>query len=313
MNSLNLACSGARTYTQTGGDFKPGIDFHNSAAGKGQALMLQEFAAGNDVDAVVLLIGANNYGFADIVTQCVLNWMTSPWWWKNDCNDDSSIRNRFTSSAVAARTAEVRGAIDNVVAAMDNAGQQRDSYTLIVQTYWSPVPRGSEIRYSERGWSRQSIGGCGIWNRDADWANDVAVVSMNRSLTDAAASARAVYGGSGLDIEVLDMRHALDGHRLCERGVGLLEEVGVANWTVLPAAPDRTEWVSQVRTVTTLFGPYQLQEDIHSSYWGQLAMRNCLRQAYGAGGDAVSGGACTPAPGGGVNGRSEPNMVLTPG
>ena len=101
------------------------------------------------------------------------------------------------------------------------------------------------------------------------------------------------------------MSAALNGHRLCERGVGLLEEVG-------PHALDaagrvrRTEWVSQIRTVTTIFGPYQLQEGIHSSYWGQLAMRNCLRQAYNGG--AVRGGRCTST--GGVNGSGEPNMVL---
>ena len=41
-------------------------------------------------------------------------------------------------------------------------------------------------------------------------------------------------------------------------------------------AVDRTEWVAQIRTVTTLVRPYQLQEASHASYWGQLAMRNCL-------------------------------------
>ena len=101
------------------------------------------------------------------------------------------------------------------------------------------------------------------------------------------------------------MSAALNGHRLCEKGVGLLEEVGLTRWTQAGAA-DRTEWVSQVRTVTTIVGPYQLQEGIHSSYWGQLAMRNCLRQAYNGG--AVRGGRCTST--GGVNAYHEPNMVL---
>ena len=41
-------------------------------------------------------------GFRDIVVQCVLNWATSPSWWKNYCHDDSSIRNRFTPAAVEA-------------------------------------------------------------------------------------------------------------------------------------------------------------------------------------------------------------------
>ena len=108
-NSLNLACSGARTYTQAGSPFKPGLDFYNGAGGKGQALMLQEFAATHNVKAVTVLIGANNFGFADIVQQCVTNWLTSPSWWKNYCYDDSSISSRFTASAVAARTNEVAG------------------------------------------------------------------------------------------------------------------------------------------------------------------------------------------------------------
>ena len=41
--SANLACSGARTYTQTGSSFKPGVDFYDNGAGlQGQAKMLQE-------------------------------------------------------------------------------------------------------------------------------------------------------------------------------------------------------------------------------------------------------------------------------
>ena len=105
---------------------------------------------------------------------------------------------------------------------------------------------------------------------------------------------------------ILDDQNALVGRRLCENTVGLLEEKGVANWTV-PGAADKTEWVSQVRTTSTLFGPYQLQEDAHPSYWGQLALRNCLRQAYNGG--AVRGGTCTIASTG-LNGFGEPQMSL---
>ena len=297
--SLNLACSGARTYTQTGGDFKPGLDWYDGAAGQSQVVQLQAFAAGNDVDAVTILIGANNFGFADIVQRCVTNWLTSPSWWKNYCYDDSSVKRRFTSSAVSARTAEVADAITNVAQAMANAGYASDEYTLIVQTYWSPIPHGSDIRYSERGWTRQSVGGCGVWNRDANWANDTAVTKMNQALTDGAAQ-------TGLtNIVILDMSRSLNGHRLCEKGVGLLEEQGLSSWTQ-PGAADQTEWVSQIRTITTIFGPYQLQEGIHSSYWGQRAMRNCLRQAYNGG--EVRGGTCTST--GGVNAGGEPNMIL---
>jgi hypothetical protein len=299
-NSLNLACSGARTYTQTGSNFKPGLDFFNGPAGKGQALMLQEFAATNNVEAVAVLIGANNFGFADIVQQCVTNWLTSPSWWKNYCHDDSSISSRFTAGAVAARTSEVAGAILNVAAAMTNAGYTTNDYDIIVQTYSSPIPRGAQFRYGESGWTRQSVGGCGVWNRDADWANTTAVVKMNQALTQGAAQ-------TGLpNIVVLDAVAALDGRRLCEAGVGLLEEKGVATWQS-SGAVDKTEWVSQIRTVTTIFGPYQLQEGIHPSYWGELALRSCLRLAYN-GGD-VRGGRCVRQANGLAGG--EPIMQLT--
>ncbi|MGH9184580.1 MAG: hypothetical protein ACRD0U_02010 [Acidimicrobiales bacterium] len=99
VNSLNLACSGARTSTQTPGegDFKPGLDFFDDGQGrKGQALMLQQFAATHNVNAVVVLIGANNYGFADILETCVLNWIFSPSWWPNYCRDDSDVLAYFT-------------------------------------------------------------------------------------------------------------------------------------------------------------------------------------------------------------------------
>ncbi len=300
VNSLNLACSGARTFTQTGGDFKPGLDWYDGPAGKSQVVQLRDFARTNNVEAVTVLIGANNFGFADIVQRCVTNWLTSPSWWKNYCHDDSSISSRFTTSAVEARTNEVAGAIANVAAAMDQAGYQRADWKLIIQTYWSPIPTGSGIRYAESGWTRQNVGGCGIWNRDADWANNTAVVRMNQALTNGAARS----GVTGY--VVLDMSAALNGHRLCERGVGLLEERGLTHWTQ-PGASDNTEWVSQIRTVTTIFGPYKLQEGLHSSYWGQLAMRNCLRQAYNNG--AVRGGRCTNTTG--LNTFGEPNMVLS--
>jgi len=297
--SVNLACSGARTSTRTGDSFKPGIDFYSDASGRqGQALALQEYAKTRNVRAVVLLIGANNYGFADIVQACVTNWLTSPSWWKNYCYDDSGISSRFTPARVATETANVRGAIVNVRTAMANAGYGDGMYKILAQTYTSPIPRASGFRYGETGWTRQNIGGCGVWNRDADWAQDKVVRTFNDTVMAAAAGFP--------NVEVLDAETAFNGRRLCEGTVGLLEERGVANWTS-PGASDATEWVSQIRTVTTIFGPYQLQEAGHPSYWGQLALRNCVRQAFNAG--APRGGKCTRGANG-LTSHGEPNMTL---
>ena len=304
--SANLACSGARTYTTgtaSGEDFKPGVDFYSDAQGrKGQALVLQEYAATHNVKAVVVMIGANNYGFAEIVQRCITNWLTSPSWWKNYCSDDSDMTAKVTSTRIATETANVRGALQRVAQAMTNAGYSASQYKILGQTYWSPLPRGSGIRYSESGWDRQNIGGCGTWNRDADWANDTVVTTLGNTMKNAVST-------SGLtNTAVIDMATALNGRRLCENTVGLLEEKGIANWTS-PGAVDNTEWVAQVRTVSTVFGPYQVQESMHASYWGQKAMRNCLRLAYNGG--TPIGGRCVRASNG-LNAQGEPNMALVP-
>jgi hypothetical protein len=301
--SANFACSGARTSTGgtgSGEDFKPGIDFYTGPKGVGQALALQEYAKTHNVKTVVVMIGANNYGFAAIVERCVTNWVTSPSWWKNYCSDDSDMTSRFTATRQATETANVRGALQRVAQAMTTAGYSSSQYTILAQTYWSPLPRGPEIRYPESGWTRQSVGGCGAWNRDLNWANDTVVVAMNSTTKNAAAT-------SGLpNVKVLDLQNALDGRRLCENTVGLLEEVGLGSWQD-PGAVDRTEWVAQIRTVTTLIPPYQLQEASHASYWGQKAMRNCLRLAYN-GGNTI-GGRCVRSANG-LNAQGEPNMAL---
>ena len=69
------------------------------------------------------------------------------------------------------------------------------------------------------------------------------------------------------NLVTLDLQNALDGRRLCENGVGLLEETGTSTWQS-PGAVDRSEWVSQIRTATTIVGPYQLQEGSHAELLG---------------------------------------------
>jgi hypothetical protein len=301
VGSANIACSGARTYTQTpgSGDFKPGLDFYSDANGrKGQARMLQEFATTHNVKAVTVLIGANNFGFADIVQTCLIDFLTSPSWWPNYCNDDSNVASQFTSSNVTAQTTNVKNALLNVRQAMLNAGYADSSYKIIVQTYSSPIPMSSGFRYSQSGFTRQTTGGCGFWNADANWANNTAVTKINQAVTNGAAA-------TGLtNIKYLYATSALNGRRLCENTVGLLEERGISTWQSSGAA-DNTEWVSQVRTATTIFGPYQLQEGIHPNYWGQKALRNCLRRAYN-GGNPITG-TCTRGANG-LNAYGEPNM-----
>ena len=302
VSGLNLACSGARTATSDGSNFKPGLDFFDDGAGRqGQATMLQGFAATHNVKMVVVSIGGNDFNFADIVTTCVADFLYSPSWAKDYCNDDSSVTANFTSANVASVRARITGAFRNVQTAMRNAGYSDTSWTLLVQTYPSPIPRSTGFRYSQSGYTRQSTGGCGFWNADADWANDYALPTINNAVTGAVTD-------SGLpNAQVLDLASAFNGRRLCENTVGLYEERGLASWTS-PGAVDQTEWINQIRTVSTCCSnsPYYIQESLHPNYWAQLATRSCVRQAYNNG--APRGGRCGISGTGLVNG--EPRMLL---
>jgi hypothetical protein len=297
----NLACSGAKTSSFTAeGKFKPGLDFYNSGGNEGQALMLQHFAASHNVKLVAISIGGNNFNFASIVQTCLEDWLTSPSWWPNYCYDDSSVTSNFTTSNVNTQKAAIKGAIQNVATAMTNAGYSSSQYTILVQDYPSPIPNGSGFRYPQSGFTRQTVGGCGFWNEDANHANSEMLPTIDGAVFGAA-------GEAGLsNVKTMDLAGAFNGRRLCENTVGLLEEKGLSSWTS-PGAVDRTEWVNQIRTVTAIFPPYEIQEDLHPNYWAQLALRNCLTQAYNAG--TPKGGTCTISSTG-LNGAGEPNMLL---
>jgi hypothetical protein len=300
VNSLNLACSGAKTTTDASGSyFKPGIDFYNSGGNQGQALMLQNFAASHNVKMVQVTIGGNNFNFAGIVTQCVADFLGSPSWWPDYCYDDSVVTSQMTTSSINTHRAEIATAFQNVRTAMRNAGYADNAWTLLVSNYMSPIPNSSGFRYSQSGYTRQSTGGCGFWNADADYANNTLLPKINQTVSEAIPS-------SGLtNVKTLNYATAFNGRRLCENTVGLYEEKGLASWTSAGAV-DQTEWINTIRTATAT-GNYYIQESLHPNYWGQKALRNCVRQAYNAG--TVRSGSCVRGANG-LNSNGEPNMTL---
>jgi hypothetical protein len=301
VSGMNLACSGAKTYSFSEGEtWKPGLDFYSSGSKEGQALMLQHFAAAHNVKLVAVSIGGNNFNFAGIVQDCVEDFLFSPSWWPDYCDDDSSVTSNFTSSNVTRVKGEITTAIKNVAQAMTNAGYSSSQYTILVQDYPSPIPLGSGFRYSQSGYTRQSTGGCGFWNADANYANEKMLPTIDSAVFAAAAAA-----GLG-NVKTMELSSAFNGRRLCEKGVGLLEEVGLSSWKQAGAV-DKTEWINEIRTISTVFGPYEVQESIHPNYWGQLALRNCLTQAYNGG--TPKGGTCTISASG-LNSAGEPNMSL---
>jgi hypothetical protein len=262
----NLACSGATTRSDSSGvRFKPGIDFAHETDGDGigQALALRRFAATHRVEAVVVSIGGNDFGFGALAGRCVTNNLQYAGGAPDLCSDDSDLESRFAAPSRARVQAAVGDALDRVVVAMRQAGYEPDAYRRIVLTYPSPIASADRLRGTDA--SRASLG-CPIFAQDADWADQVALPAIDGTVRKAAEDVQAPY-------EVLDLSTAFDGHRLCETGTSRLPETGLARWDA-PGAVDRVEWVNQVYTTVA---PHQVQESLHPNYWGTAAERACLR------------------------------------
>jgi hypothetical protein len=303
VRSVSFACSGSRTstYRTLTGHFKPGVDFADEGPGRqGQARLLRTFARSHDVKMVVVGIGGNDFDFVTVISSCVGDFLASTAAHPNYCHDDPWVRASFSPLNVAVVKARIVTALRNVRTAMRQAGYADSAWSMVVQNYASPIPPAAGFRYPQTKLARQAIGGCGFWDQDADWANRTALATIN-STVGAAVAASGIAG-----VKRLDLSSAFNGRRLCEKGVGLYEEEGLSSWT-RPGAVDRTEWVNQIRTVTTAVGPYQLQESLHPNYWAQLGLRSCLRQVWNAG--APRGGSCAVSGTGLVSG--EPRMTLT--
>ncbi|MEL6982264.1 MAG: GDSL-type esterase/lipase family protein [Actinomycetota bacterium] len=247
---INLACSGADTaniFRSSNG----GVSHRGEAP---QADQLAEVAATHDVEMIVLSVGGNDLGFADIIIDCTIRYATSPSWWKNTCRRSQQ---RNVDRAMESAMAGVSKAVDEIRAVMDDAGQAPGSYRLVVQSYPSPVPRGDDFRYSERGWSRSFTGGCPFWDGDATWARD----SLVPQIADNLAAVAAAQG-----VEFLDLQDQLEGREVCS--VGSTQGVGAD-----------AEWA---RFLSTGLTQGRARESMHPNALGQESNGTCLELLFEA-------------------------------
>jgi len=247
----NLACSGARL-----ADVWPAAMGGREHFGElPQADLLAALARRREVRMVVLTAGANDVGFGELVAGCALDWARSP-------EDDPELCLDGAQAAVeAALPGMERGllkALRGVRSALAAAGYERSDYRLVTMGYASPFPAGRWIRYPEQGWSRLNQGGCPVWNADADWAAGEGIGSIVAAMRSAAAAAGA---------EFLDLRHALDGHQLCDRRS---DRVGPGG-----PSPERAEWVRRLAFVQG-----SSRESLHPNAYGQGAIGACIGLLY---------------------------------
>ncbi len=315
--SVNLACSGAITrsdYNSKGNVWKPGIDFaqqkvRSGAVGVGQAQLLQNLATANPgrVGLVILSIGGNDFDFGEIVAGCVQGFLAG-----GPCSKDKTLTSKVEEPNVTTQRNKIAAAIDRLISAVGDKGAA--NWTLIVQDYPSPVATSSTIRYGETYRQRWEDGGCPMYNVDLDWANNTALMNIDRTVLEAVELQRVAHPAQ--NIQFLELKDALKGHRLCEKNVYPVDQPfgPVRNWQ-RKGAVDSSEWVQSIRILgkfTRDLGiwPFKTQESLHPNYWAQLAYQNCLTQAYGDG-TGVLGGTCLYG-GTGLDANGRPRMDLLP-
>lgn len=251
MAKLNLACSGAKL-----------ANLWPAAAGGaghfGEPPQIDQLAAvarRDDVRMVVVTAGANDVGFGRLVAGCALDWARSSERRPAYCRASAQAE---VEAALPAMERGLEKALRSVRATLAAAGYDLDDYRLVTMGYASPFPAGGWIRYPEWGWSRLNRGGCPVWNADADWAAAAGIDSIVAAMRGAAAASGA---------EFLDLRHALDGHQLCDRRA---RRVG-------PEGPDpaAAEWVRRLAFVQG-----SSRESLHPNAYGQRAIGACIGLLY---------------------------------
>jgi hypothetical protein len=299
VGSMNLACSGAETETMTesNGAFKPGLDFVGAGtAQQGQAAMLQDFANQRNVQMVLVSIGGNDFGFADVIADCAEDYVEDA----NYCSEDPTDTNKIAPGRVTTITNNITAALQNVQKAMRQAGRQDGSWTLVVNLNPDTLPLAGDFRYQET-YSRWTDGGCPFYDQDAQWAG-TAFIGTVRS-----AAQNALQAANITPSVLLDLSNLLDERELCAKGTLQVGAQGAAkNWQT-PGAVDDSEWSNEARREDS--NPYFEQESLHPNYWAQLAARSCVRQLYVLKTRVDS--TCTRSDDG-LTSRGEPVVTLAP-
>jgi hypothetical protein len=265
----NLACSGA----VTANIFRPSNGGQDQKGEANQAQKLKYVAQVDNVKVVVLSIGGNDLGFADIIVACGEAYAAKT----GPCNPSQQ---QVVNSRRSAAFNGVAKAIREVRAVMAAAGYRASDWRFIVQSYGSPVPRANEARYSEIDPQRESTGGCPFYDADLNWARDSLVKQISDGLKYVAISEGA---------EFLDLHDSLQGREVCataSRQATLTD----------PPSGSTSEWA---RFLSLNLAQGEVQETLHPNFYAQQALGRCLTLAVDAG---PGTGSCRPTPGQGPGG-----------
>lgn len=243
---INIACSGAKSENIWRAS-QGGVSFKGEAP---QADQLLPIAQQYNVKLVVLTISANDFGFADMVINCTVNWILG----LGPCNQAEQAG---LQADQAAAQAGLRKSIDEVRAVMAAAGYAPSQWKFVIAGYSSPVPARADVRYS--GSDRWWTGGCPFYDSDFDWAKGTATPFIIDSM-------RSVAAEKG--VQFLDVRDALNGHEVCNVHSSLVSS---------SPNPATAEWV---RWVNTGCCQGDAQESLHPNAYGERAIGRCVGLIY---------------------------------
>jgi hypothetical protein len=302
--AINLACSGAMTTSMWStnllsyGQYKAGIDEgavdpSTGARMPGQLTMLSQVARSAPIGTIVMSIGGNDMGFAEVVTACMAAFMR-PWPFAARCKDQSAVRSRLSDEALEVVERKVEAAIMRVHATMEAAGYATGSWQLIIPGF--PRLIAGDSRYADTLTGRLYQGGCPIHSADVAWLNDR--LPMIETMREAARRASAA---TGQPVHVLDLTNVFAGRELCARGAEHVDRMPASDIV------GRAERVQMARVLP----PFALTEGMHPNQIGQQALQACVREAMN-GGAARSGRCDAPADWSLVDGTGLPLVRFTP-
>ncbi|MFB6836453.1 GDSL-type esterase/lipase family protein [Streptomyces sp. NPDC056361] len=244
--AVNIACAGAHTEDL----FRAGSGGESFKGEAPQADQLAAIAERERVGLIALSVGGNDLGFTDIIAECVKSYeLSAP-----DCVPD--VR-KAVDAEIDMVMENVGTAVDEIRAVMSARGYSDSDYRIVLQSYPSPVPRSSEARYPESGWSRTDQGGCPLSDDALDWARDGMVPQVAERLAQVAADR---------GVQFLDVQDLLQGHEVCSTSARL------ATSSQKPSAAT-SEWA---RFLTTGLTQGTARESFHPNHYGQSALGRCL-------------------------------------
>jgi hypothetical protein len=238
---INLACAGARA---TDLQVTPGPE-------PSQTEQLGELARRYRITDVVVAVGANDDpDFIDTVNRCVEAWVRRA---EEGCS--AQLRESWPQH-VAQMRPKVLAALNDIRRVLDEAGYTPESYSLILQSYASPV--GPGIRPELHG-----LSGCPFQTTDMTWIRDTGVPQLSAGLQAAARDAGARF---------LDLSRAGHGHEACTGDPETAEGEWFTRLTV--------DWESLQDDSRA---PHAMQESFHPNAVGQAQFAGCLSEFMATG------------------------------